>query len=365
MPRQSLEPFECKCSWCEQVFVSNNSAQLGALGQGKKVYCSKRCASAQCRKNSKSRHLCGPCKECGKMYRSHIRTKTYCTLECYQKSEELQDRLKSNNDAKRKPPQACPNCGKTFQHKKNKYCSSDCRRQYFADRFDRFIANPEKLALPQNFDEFLIQETLPCLVEGCEWVGEHLASHVNKVHGITADKFKELAGFNRSTGLVGANLRKYLSQRMKDWIADGTVVSDPETLPKGRTSQPPLRLEAKEHLKKSRAIMRARESARPDRKCRQCDKMVPQPVIGRRLYCSTMCRSRYYREATTADLLCEYCGEQFTGLKDQVKRAQQGLPVCCSINCRNRLNMTTCLEKTGSKSPSSKGSSKKRTDIQQ
>lgn len=356
--RKSLESFECKCSWCEQTFISNSSAQLGALRRGNKVYCSTRCASAQCRKNSKSRHLCGPCKECGKMYRSHIRTKTYCTLECYQKSDELQARLKAVNDAKRKPPRTCPNCGETFQHNKKKYCSSDCRRQYFADRFDRFIANPEKLALPQNFDEFMMQETLPCLVEGCEWIGEHLAGHVNKVHGITADKFRELAGFNRSTGLVGANLRKQFSQRMKDLIADGIIVSDPKTLPHGRLAanvpKPSQRLEAKEHLKKSQAIIHSRESTRPDRKCRQCEKMVPQPVTGLRLYCSTMCRSRYYREATTAELLCEYCGDQFTGLKDQVHRSYQGLPVCCSINCRNRLNMTTCLTKTGSASPTFK-----------
>ena len=68
-------------------------------------------------------------------------------------------------------------CGAKIKNRNyiKKFCSKDCRRLHYAERFDRWVANPETLALPQCYDEFLMQEELPCLIDGCEWKGKHLA----------------------------------------------------------------------------------------------------------------------------------------------------------------------------------------------
>ena len=56
-------------------------------------------------------------------------------------------------------------------------------------RYDRQIASPDKLQLPQGYDGCLDREQLNCLVDGCGWVGKHLSTHMNIAHGIKADEF--------------------------------------------------------------------------------------------------------------------------------------------------------------------------------
>ena len=64
----------------------------------------------------------------------------------------------------------CLECGEEFYQKRatdrrpaRKFCTTVCYRSYMAKRFDRFIANPETLALCQNFDEFLDREEFALL----------------------------------------------------------------------------------------------------------------------------------------------------------------------------------------------------------
>ena len=82
-----------------------------------------------------------------------------------------------------------------------------------AKRFDRWIANPQTLALPQAYDEFLTGEELPCLVEGCNWRGQWLSLHMNYTHGVPADEFKRAAGFNLKSGIISGPMREALAQR--------------------------------------------------------------------------------------------------------------------------------------------------------
>jgi len=337
-----------KCGWCEIEIAEPSSAQVGHANAGRNVFCSKACKAAHGNHNWAGL-LKGPCPTCGRMFRSKTRTKTFCSMKCYTQSPAFRERMASYNEHKRLPEGACAQCGKEGIPRNRKFCSATCRRTYFAERFDRWVANPEAIALPQCYDEFLTQEELPCLVQGCEWVGKFLGAHVNHVHGITARQFKELAGFNLKSGLVSVDLRKHFEERTRARLADGTLnIGNPD---RDVTKAVPVTkyrsLEGKEHGIKARAIMAVGGAQRPPVPCRVCGKPTEQPVTGSRYYCSTMCRSRYYTRKNKAELACSFCGTAFMANRAQVLRAQKELPVCCSTNCRNRMNMVACLATRG------------------
>lgn len=113
----------------------------------------------------------------------------------------------------------CAHCGKPMYLKPSeiargkKTCSRTCYRKYMAERFDRFAAAPVSYRALQGYDEFLMQERLPCLVDGCTWAGHNLSLHMNEAHGITADAFKRMAGFNLGTGVVSSLMRARLVAR--------------------------------------------------------------------------------------------------------------------------------------------------------
>lgn len=165
---------------------------------------------------------------CGKTFPSKKPDRKYCTLKCYASTPEFKARrdehLKKAR-ANRKPVSksgnmvACPHCGRENHFTPNeikrgrRFCNREHYRAYMAGRFDRAIATPVSFKDMQGFDEFLSQEKLPCLIEGCNWVGDNLALHVNQAHGISADAFKRMAGFNLSTGLVSTKMHTLLVER--------------------------------------------------------------------------------------------------------------------------------------------------------
>lgn len=109
------------------------------------------------------------------------------------------------------------------------------------------------MPLPQNYDEFLDSDELRCILPGCEWVGSSLSGHLWFFHGVTAAKFKELAGFNRRTGLVGKSMSAKLAESkigqenttLKDYNANREHIEKVDC-------HPGIRLEGKEHFKKCR-----------------------------------------------------------------------------------------------------------------
>ena len=169
-------------------------------------------------------------------------------------------------------PVACLNCGKQNDytpgvaqnggHKNRpdgriyprRFCSRPCFREWNAKRFDRWFATPESLALPQGYDEFLTKKSLPCLVHGCDWVGDNLSIHMNHAHGICADEFKRLAGFNKGTGVVSPSTSRKLSENTIALREAGIL----ETSLDFRNSvdltkqRHPWRPEAREHIMKAR-----------------------------------------------------------------------------------------------------------------
>lgn len=256
--------------------------------------------------------MTGTCPTCGSEFHSKKR-KTFCCHDCYVKSPQFKDMVngfrtervklvcehckkefhrtagdlnnphssnkfcsrrcyhESGHPNSRKGPVVervclkCLQCGVEFQERRSevarrgrKFCSVPCKRRYFSERFDRWVANPEEVPLPQNYDEFLTQEELPCLFADCEWVGRNLGIHVNHAHGISAADFKEMAGFNRGTALVSPSAHERMSEAQRKAGNEG------EGCPLYGFPQPDVELgkyerrrEQREHLKKVWALKRA------------------------------------------------------------------------------------------------------------
>lgn len=324
------------CKWCGLPFKTKSFRHR---------FCSDGCSSAF-HNHREGRYTCGPCPTCGNKFLSKTKGKKYCALKCYTQSEQFAA-IKAANLLKINPqgPRVCKGCGEEYpRSRRAKYCSQRCRREYFAKRFDRWIANPESIALPQNYDEFLSRNTLPCPVDGCEWEGEFLGAHVNHCHGISAREFKILCGFNVTTGLVGQALSKHMADKARGFLEDGTWVAIVPGQFEGETPRVPASLEGREHAVKARAdVPKLRDTYLP---CRECGTDVQQPGYGRRWYCSVKCRSLSQAKRGMSSVRCSHCGAEFNGSRDQVLRSQRDLPVCCSITCRNQMNAAASLQTT-------------------
>jgi hypothetical protein len=61
------------------------------------------------------------CPTCGKVFHPNNNSKTYCSVECYNKSEQKIIDSKNANNSNRKPPRKCPICGADTL-RRNKYC---------------------------------------------------------------------------------------------------------------------------------------------------------------------------------------------------------------------------------------------------
>lgn len=226
-------------------------------------------------------------------------------MECYLTDPEAIRRLKTQLSEVHKRAREkghgnvvveCAYCGKKKKIKKShklqrNFCNRIHYRKFMAERFDRWIASPQKIALPQNYDEFLTQEQLPCPVAGCQWEGKGLSAHANFEHGIGAERFKKMVGFNLHTGLVAPGTSKKMSNNMKARIESGYC--PPGELPLPRKPREYVSLECKEHQKKSRAIFANQQSDR-NFMCLQCGRVFMDNYFGRHLYCSIKCRNKYY-----------------------------------------------------------------------
>lgn len=238
------------------------------------------------------------CEECGEPFWSRSNAKRFCSLDCYINSdfykEHMAEAQKKSAELRgveigKRVTLCCDNCEAPFEVLpseakgkpqitngmkrvyRKRFCTKTCYRKWFAERYDRWIANPETIALPQAYDEFLTKEHLPCLVEGCGWEGDNLSNHMNFSHGVIAEEFKAMAGFNKSTGLITETTRKKIeeSREGQEW-GNANIGEIPKnnrehlTLPRGK-----LRPEGIEHMRKSRnelSIQTAESRARAKKK---------------------------------------------------------------------------------------------------
>jgi hypothetical protein len=251
------------------------------------------------------------------MFESRI-DKMFCSLDCYTKSAQFRDMLAENlekassSESIQRRAQAaklgqdvpCLECGTVFYQKRpskgrpaRKFCDTGCYRSYLAKRFDRWVANPEGMALPQCYDEFLDKEELSCVVDGCDWRGSHLTLHMNQAHGVKADEFKRAAGFNLTTGVIAKPLATALRERKPVGVALMGEVERADVMELAREGSGSYirykSLEGCEHAKKARSMM----GPGPDRICKGCGQSFQQSTpIGRALYCTTSCRSDDYAQ---------------------------------------------------------------------
>jgi hypothetical protein len=212
-----------------------------------------------------------------------------------------------------------------------------------ANRFDRFIANPESLALPQCYDEYLTGDELTCLIEGCGWSGKALSMHMNMSHGIPKKKFKEMAGFNASTGVIPTAYSERLSQAKIDQGWSAEHMKHLRSLVKNRKfhRDGTQRLEGKEHLRKSQALSRAERNIRTV--CEGCQTVFLTGEMHKK-FCTIECRTQYYSEVQKKQrqankrhiLTCSTCQKTFLGDDEQQNRVNQNLAVACSYYCRQK-----------------------------
>ncbi len=298
------------CGHCKAVFSGSDSQAWKVKYESLTVYCSDTCRHASLRaKFSTPIPNRGPCKHCGNNFFSRS-PKIYCSLDCYTKSIQFRSMIEKNKKNKKesvKPGRRgkdvkCLECEEFFYQKPatqkrraKKYCSTTCYRSHLAKRFDRWVANPEGLALPQCYDEFFDKEELSCFVDGCDWHGQWLSLHMNLAHGVNSDEFKRAAGFNLGTGVIAKPLAKILRGRptagnaLKASIQTARIALDGYK----KSGIKYVSLESKEHRKKSRLILSAEIGT--EQKCIFCGNAFNQKTIfGRALYCSVNCRDMHY-----------------------------------------------------------------------
>jgi hypothetical protein len=349
----------CHCEFLASAKQLKRSRTTRAREMNVRFCCSRACQAALMSKDKTGkyknpRHQ-GVCALCGTAFESRY-PKKFCTLKCYNQSPEFKAMMAENRAKQREHvyhvqgqevpgtviEKTCLHCGITWKVpglKKyiiRKFCSHRCYRGYMNGRFDRWLASPQSIALPQNYDEFMLQEELPCLIEGCDWVGHALANHVNFAHGIPAEEFKRAAGFNLKTGLVSPEMAEAL--RGREHIHSAFPVR-----PMGKEKGPPLirnyrSLEGREHWEKARALAVETAAPLPPRICRSCGQsFTPDYGSFSQRFCTLECRKNYYArtaKATRFELICSVCDQLFPGTLAQSKRQKEGQPVCCSMHCR-------------------------------
>lgn len=213
----------------------------------------------------------GTCEHCGHpfSYRKACNPpKRFGSYECYFSSDKFKSNIKNAHKATRergnKVVCTC-GCGEEFHRPPSKakrnngkaFYSTHCKRKYFNERFDRFVATDATFSDVTGYDEFLSQNELPCLVEGCHWSGKNLSTHMNHAHGLTAAQFKERCGFNVRTGVIGANYRLHLQNSGTKHLPK----TGPRHAPRGANKGFKFRREGIEHHRKSRALMKVESEA--------------------------------------------------------------------------------------------------------
>lgn len=319
--------------------------------------------------------LRGPCRTCGAMFRSTAQ-RVFCSLACHNSNPESRARLQRYNEELKKSriKIACANCGRDLERKPSQlsstrraFCDTRCYRSWMAERFDRAIANPESIALPQGYDEFLDRDELPCVIAGCDWVGASLGNHLNFTHGLSARAAKMAAGFNLRTGLVGRSTSAKMSAAKAEKPPTGLVPNRKRLERKGDSSGY-VSLEGQEHRRKnillvapdvaaSRAQMSREMWADPVKRaellarlahrrkpaatffaCASCGAAVETQWRKRSGLCGPCLHaSVLHRNATEPwkEVLCSKCGRAFMATRNVARQARKGTlrPTC--VECKN------------------------------
>ena len=332
------------CNCCGTVFKGSDSQAWKVKYEKAAVYCSRQCRSTgHSKKLSKPVPLVGNCRHCKTEIYSRNKDKLYCSRVCYHSSRQFTEMIESNLEVitNHSPVKAairqlnlavgniilskdqtllglrakgsgvlfaktynrtgkvvhCLNCQKPKYARgsdKRKYCSHKCYIDYRAKRFERWRDNPQPLVVISDYEAFLNRDTLTCIVEGCDWSGKHLSLHVNQVHGITAEEFKKMFGFNQSTGVISKELFTRYSARSPVGVARFPELCGLEKAMESVKGAPrkPLTPQAVENAAKGRLNTTV---PNPVRICTGCACSFEQSTpFGRAKYCTKTCRKEHY-----------------------------------------------------------------------
>jgi hypothetical protein len=339
------------CVHCKAHFHPTESQARHLIYRGSQPVCSKACMLAvKWGASYRPTQENGPCPSCGKMFYAKNQEKKFCNLTCYSRHLADTSTLKCRGQkgaaavaakaasVRAADPSTCMHCGRplseSYRHlrklKAAKFCNQSCYRSFMAERFDRWLANPETLALPQCYDEFLDREVLTCPIRGCTWSGQWLSAHVNRAHGFPAPDFKRAAGFCKGSAIITPSLAKTLRSRERSEAQDAVV----QRLKDGFGGSTPggyRALEAIEHVRKSRLTLRDTEQG-PLLICEGCDTEFVATWGTRPKYCSVECRTSTYHarhKVPAPELTCRECGRSFT--RNPSGRHQ----IYCTVKCRD------------------------------
>lgn len=342
-------PREIPCAHCGVLFPPNNQRQAKRWKyEHIAYYCTPICREAAGAARFDRGHTFGPCPTCDRMFVSQS-PKIFCSVKCYVTSDRFKAMIAEKAQNQRGPrpdrqiwdERECLECLTTFLVKPsqpNKFCSRNCYHAYMNKRFDRHIATPDKIEIGQNYDEFLSEDVMKCPIEGCDWQGNWLTLHMNFAHSIRASDFKRAAGFNLTQGVITPALRTALENRESAGVAvdtklrPGTIYAPPKS---GYVS-----LQRREAVSKMHALKCGEYRGETMRTCDSCGEEFSQTTpFGRQKFCSIKCRTKFYKNSTSSiALTCDVCGCQFHATRDQIRRHKNGMPVVCSVKCRNKLN---------------------------
>jgi len=283
------------CTYCGKRFLPSASARCRHKKHGTNIFCSRECH------HMNSGHHFGKynikCKTCGKEMVSTYDGRKYCCLKCYMADPETKHRLEDMNLKKKKDAEVikkCAYCGTVLHMKKSReskrnYCNKVCSRAYMSERFDRFVVSEMSLGKINNYDEFLSKEILPCPVDGCDWEGEWLSSHMNFEHGIKKDDFKKMMGFNIKSAIMTSGL--HLQFLNKDTTHLDQYKGKAIGNLKHKRKDNYYSSEASEHKSKEFAL---RENIK---ECVVCGEEFRITNFGNHRYCSVRCREKeYYKD---------------------------------------------------------------------
>jgi hypothetical protein len=121
------------CRYCSKEFPVKPSQV------DKRVYCSKSCEAEDYKirmkgKNNPNYKRAGwrICEGCRQEFHNYDKRKKFCSVDCYNNSEQKREHARRANDGNRKPPGNCKKCGKEISHKRV-YCNDhnpNIKRKY-------------------------------------------------------------------------------------------------------------------------------------------------------------------------------------------------------------------------------------------
>lgn len=299
--------YELVCSCCDNKYTAS-SYKYARHNKGLNTFCSENCRWIF-QGIKKRDEVEKKCPQCASKFLTKDKNKIFCCMDCYLSSDSFKDTIKkglesANSDLNRAKNAAshkkgelvkCAICENEFYKKKstprNLCCSRSCYIEFLAKRFDRYVKGSLDKVLIGCYDEFLNQDEIKCPFDDCNWSGDGLLNHINFTHGVKAHDFKKATGFSFSTGVISKTLRKKLEERNSNGVHDFNKIRQP---PKEKI----VSKEAKERMKKSNAIMRVVTKNTVKRICKQCGiEFYQDCIFGKKIYCSTKCRSKFYRES--------------------------------------------------------------------